>query len=259
MPSTVNGIGTHYYGKKNRSVRQGVCNACHRQVQLESYDTRLFFVFVFIPIIPLGRKRIMDLCPVCQRHYAAKLDDWSAARQLEISSAKERYRSSPTLEHAFQAHIEALRFRSFDEAAELRKEFEEHHARSAELWSGLAAQLEQLNEYGTAMALYQKAYDVDSSDPMARNGVALARLNEGKLEECRELLSHLMEPGAGQLHSMGVMDHLAAAYQRNGEHESALELYEVLLREYPQVGNDRDFRKVVQKSEKAAKSYFRFG
>ena len=48
MPSTVNGIGTHYYGKKNRSVRQGVCNACHRQVQLESYDTRLFFVFVFI-------------------------------------------------------------------------------------------------------------------------------------------------------------------------------------------------------------------
>ena len=25
MPTTVNGIGTHYYGKKNRQSRQGVC------------------------------------------------------------------------------------------------------------------------------------------------------------------------------------------------------------------------------------------
>lgn len=251
MPSSVNGIGTHYYGKKNRSVRQGVCNSCQRTVQLEAYDTRLFFVIVFIPVIPLGKKRIMDYCPACQRHYATNLDQWTAARQLEISSAKEQYRSSPTLENAFQAHVEALRFRSFDEAAELRKEFEEHHSGSAELWSGLAVQLEQLSEYDAARGLYQKAHEIDPDEPLARNGVALARLNEGKLDECRQLLSHLMEPGAGQLHAMGVMDALAAAYQRQGEHEKTLGLCAILIREHPEVANVRDFRKFVQKSEKA--------
>ncbi len=28
MPTTVNGIGTHYYGHKNPTVRHGVCQAC---------------------------------------------------------------------------------------------------------------------------------------------------------------------------------------------------------------------------------------
>lgn len=63
MPTTVNGVGTHYYGRKNRAARISVCRACGRQGMLESYDTRLWFVIVFIPIIPLGRKRIIDQCP----------------------------------------------------------------------------------------------------------------------------------------------------------------------------------------------------
>ena len=36
MPSTVNGIGTHYYGKKNKHVRRGECQHCRALMQLES-------------------------------------------------------------------------------------------------------------------------------------------------------------------------------------------------------------------------------
>ena len=70
MPSTVNGIGTHYWGKKNLYTYQGQCQACKRITSLSCYDTNLFFVVVFIPIIPLGRKRIIDHCSACTRHYA---------------------------------------------------------------------------------------------------------------------------------------------------------------------------------------------
>ena len=59
MPTTVNGIGTHYYGKSNTAVRNGRCNSCGRICQLTSYDTRLWFVVVFVPLIPLGRKRVI--------------------------------------------------------------------------------------------------------------------------------------------------------------------------------------------------------
>ncbi|MCA9099318.1 MAG: hypothetical protein KDA36_13070, partial [Planctomycetaceae bacterium] len=95
MPYTVNGIGTHYYGKKNLQVRRDYCRSCHHLGDLKSYDTRLWFVVVFIPIIPLGRKRIIDECPSCSRHFAANLDKFEMGRQLAISGALDEYRANP--------------------------------------------------------------------------------------------------------------------------------------------------------------------
>ena len=36
MPTTFNGIGTHYVGKKNLSARDGVCRHCGKQATLSS-------------------------------------------------------------------------------------------------------------------------------------------------------------------------------------------------------------------------------
>ena len=59
MPQVVNGCGTWYYGKKNLQQYQGVCRACGALTTLSSYDTRLYAVVFFIPLIPLARKRII--------------------------------------------------------------------------------------------------------------------------------------------------------------------------------------------------------
>jgi len=100
MPVTYNGIGTHYYGQRNIETRPGVCRQCGRGGNLSSYDTRLWFVIVFIPVIPLGRKRIVDYCPACRRHFAVDLQKWEMAKQLEISGALEKFRSNPTADSA---------------------------------------------------------------------------------------------------------------------------------------------------------------
>ena len=92
MPTTYNGIGTHYYGKKNLQSRLGVCQQCGRQTGLTSYDTRLWFVIFYIPVIPLGRKRILDYCAACTRHDPVELQKWETSKQLEISGALEKYR-----------------------------------------------------------------------------------------------------------------------------------------------------------------------
>src|SRR4051812_7664792 len=120
MPTTINGIGTHYYGKKNRVVRQGVCGSCHRAGPLESYDTRLWFVIVFIPVIPLGRKRVIDQCPHCSRHAVADAYKFEVARQLRTSESLERYRRQPSPEAALEAHAQLLAFHEHDQAAEFR-------------------------------------------------------------------------------------------------------------------------------------------
>src|SRR6478609_807617 len=109
MPTTINGIGTHYYGKKDRSTRTGVCGSCHRAGVLESYNTRLWFVWFFI--------RIIDKCPSCTRHMVVAADHYEQARQLQVSEGLDRFRRSPTPEAALGAHAQLLAFREVDQAS----------------------------------------------------------------------------------------------------------------------------------------------
>jgi len=76
---------------------------------LESYDTRLWFVVIFIPIIPLGRKRIIDACPFCRRHFAANADTYEQSKQLQISGSLEEYRRAASPESALKAHGQLCR------------------------------------------------------------------------------------------------------------------------------------------------------
>ncbi|MGH7213447.1 MAG: hypothetical protein ACREIT_01505 [Tepidisphaeraceae bacterium] len=96
MPQMVNGCGTWYYGKKNLIQYQGTCRACGAVTTLTSYDTRLYVVIILIPVIPLGRKRIVEECASCQRHFAVPLKDWQRAQQRteEMIAA---YRAKPAV------------------------------------------------------------------------------------------------------------------------------------------------------------------
>ena len=55
MPQVINGIGTWYWGKRNIHAIQSQCQHCGHIGELLSYDTRAYFVVLFIPIIPLRR------------------------------------------------------------------------------------------------------------------------------------------------------------------------------------------------------------
>src|SRR4051812_40915606 len=173
MPTTVNGIGTHYYGKKNRVERTAPCRSCHRVGVLTSYDTRLWFVIAFIPVIPLGRKRIIDECPACTRHMVADAAAYEQARQLQTSGSMERYRREPTPEVALEAHGQLLAFHEHEQAAEFRESVLGRFPEHAALRSGLASQLEQAASYEEAAALHDAALELEPDLPEARVGVAM--------------------------------------------------------------------------------------
>lgn len=251
MPTTYNGIGTHYYGKKNKSARSGACRACGRAGTLTSYDTRLWFVVVFIPVIPLGRKRIIDQCPSCSRHFAADAAKFEAARQQETAEAVEQYRRDPAPESALRAHATLLGFHDREAAAFFRAEAVGDFPDSAGLMIGLASHLEQISAHEEAAGLYEGALGLQPDLPDARLGAAKYRIVAGDLDEARPLLAFLEAPGAGQRHPLHLLDALAAAFQKAGRHEEALELAKVLLREVPEIGREHRFRKFVGASERA--------
>ena len=87
MPYTLNGVGTSYWGKSNLDLHRDVCEHCGAVGDLASYDTGKYFVLLFLPLIPLGKLRILDECPKCRRHGALKLAEWRRLRHEEVGSA----------------------------------------------------------------------------------------------------------------------------------------------------------------------------
>jgi tetratricopeptide (TPR) repeat protein len=251
MPHTINGIGTRYVGQRNVHTRAGVCPHCHRSLSLLSYDTRLWFVVVFIPIIPLGRKRIIDYCPACRRHYVANWQKWETARQLDISAALEKYRADPTPEKAIEVHRMLLTYGQAAEAADFQKMVAEKFADNAKVQAYLGQALTQFGRGAEAGPFFARALELRPDMPEARMGVADAEIRAGRLDEARRLLDFLEKPGASQLHPLASLERLAKAYQARGRHQEALTLFRRLLDELPAVGQHPGFRKMVQVSEKA--------
>ncbi|MFN6206677.1 MAG: hypothetical protein ACK49R_09565, partial [Planctomycetota bacterium] len=89
MPLTINGIGTMYYGKRNLRTHPGKCDSCHKAVQLADYETTLFFVVLYIPLIPLGRKQLLNACPACQRHAMIPARKWQELKRSSIELSTE--------------------------------------------------------------------------------------------------------------------------------------------------------------------------
>ncbi len=251
MPSTYNGIGTHYYGKSNIQKRPGPCPHCHRAVELTSYDTRLWFVVVFIPIIPIRRKRIIDYCPACTRHYAVDQEKWETAKQLEISGALEEYRANPTPEGAIAAHQQLLKYHQAAQAADFQKTMTETYPGNAKVQAYLGAALEHVGKVTEAAEYYARALALRPDLPEARIGVAKGHIRAGRLDDARPLLDFLEKTGAAQLYSLAPLETLAIAFQNAGRHAEALDLFGKLLAALPKIGEVRAFRDKVKKSETA--------
>ena len=250
MPITYNGVGTRYHGRANLEKRVAACHSCGRTVSLESYDTRLWFVVLFVPVIPLGRKRIVDECSVCRRHYVVNADEWETRKQLSVSGAMGTYLADPTPENAMEAHQQLMNFHQAKEAGEFRREIAEKFAQNAKLQAYLGESLTGKGQAPDAAIYYERALALRPDLPVARVGVAREHIRHGRLGEARALLDFLEKPGASQLYSLEPLEILAYAYMNAGKREEALELFQRLLAEIPAVAQFPRFRKSVQTCEK---------
>jgi tetratricopeptide (TPR) repeat protein len=250
MPFTLNGVGTRYVGKQNPLVRSGACGHCGRAAQLESYDTREWFVLAFIPLIPLSRYHILDKCPRCTRHKRLVAAVWKDQQTEARLSAESLLRQRPgDPRTAIEAHQRLAAFQLTQDAAELEAALTRQFGGNAEVQVYLGQLAAAAGRTADAQRSWELAHQADPSNPAAREGLAQEAVRRGDLERALALLDPVLE--AQTLQGAGAGCALASALLAARRFEDAHRVQRALLERFPMLGNAKSFARELRKSEKA--------
>jgi tetratricopeptide (TPR) repeat protein len=249
MPSTINGIGTQYYGKRNVSREVGLCEFCGNHVQLETYETGYYFVVLFIPLIPLGRKQILDYCPSCTQHRMLPVEEWHAIKAQAIDSSTAKLSEKMDDADAAVEHLQTLTaFKQFDEARDLATAIEGSHRRDVDIQFFLGAWHEKYGTETDADRCFDRAFEIDPDHAGAIRARGIGLIQKNQLDEARQLLRKLEPPS--QDYDPTIFFMLAIAYQEKNDHQTALEIFDSIANETPEFSKQKYFRKAARKSEK---------
>ena len=244
-------VGVDHFGRHNEEVYTGTCQCCNRLVKLAAYETRAWFVFILIPLIPLSRRQIIHLCPACGAHARLPADRWDAAKQLTTSGAMARFRADPNPDTAIEMHQQLLSYIDFRQAEAFRASLVQRFPASARIQVHLGGVMAGLGREADSAGYYRRALELRPDLPEARVGVAEHHLRENRPDEARALLGFMEERGGRHLYPLDPLARLIVCYQQLGRHDVALEILEKLLADDAPLGEHGPFRALVQTSETA--------
>ena len=257
MPTTINGIGTGYWGKSEVEARRDVCDHCGKVGDQLSYDTRKYFVVLFLPVIPLGKLRVLDECPHCKRHGAVKLGEWRVAREEEVRRAVDEFFANPTdRELALEALGTCMAYRRGDEVPAVAAKIYRNFGDDAELVSNVAGALQYFGNFDQAETAYRKALQLEDT-PDRRQALAWVLIRKGQPAEARSYLDHLFNSGNPE--AIGWFIFLVQGFQAKGEHREALQLVQALEHNFPAAREDKATKKELAKLRKASEKHVRSG
>jgi len=252
MPGVVNGIGTWYYGKRNVHKALGTCESCGAYGELMSYDTTMYFVVFFVPLLPLGKKRIVNECPACRKHRVMSLKKWNQTKEKELTAIAAALQKSPNDPAVMREAIGT--FVAFQDrsalvaaAAAAKRKF----GQSAEVQMALGAAWMYFGNLEGAEEAYRAAVTASGGDD-EREALAVCLIKQERPEEAAPLLTHV---AAKKSHDgMGALYLLAMGYQTKGQHREALQTLDAIAKAFPREEKDREFKRLKKLSTKHAQS-----
>jgi tetratricopeptide (TPR) repeat protein len=248
MPHVVNGIGTWYYGKRRVHRIKSQCGFCNGVGELQSYDTTLFFVVFFVPLVPLGQKRVLEECPYCQKHRAIGLKKWEEIKAKDIAQLLETLRKNPDdRDTILSALALAQSYQDEELFNKLAAGLAEHRLDDAAIQTQLATGYAYFSRHEDAAARYRAALAIEDN-PQLRNRLAVTLLKLGRPEEARAYLQPILDEGRREDADMIYL--LIEGYQAEGMHQEALGLMDQRDAKFPDQANDKDWKKQRKTSQR---------
>lgn len=248
MPTVVNGIGTWYYGKTHLHRLKGVCEFCNRVGELESYDTTLYFVVFFIPLLPLSRKRILQSCPSCQQHRVMSLKDWEEAKAKDTARVLDKLEEDPGNRDSVLAAVNlAIAYQDEVLFDKLSEGLGVKQDQDAVVQRRLGDAYSYFRRYPEAEHAYRHALTQQDERDL-RQQLAIVLLKQGRPQEAEPLLRDIL---AERLRDdRGMIYLLIESYQAQGLHERALALINERDEAFPELIADPDCKKQRKTSAK---------
>jgi len=247
MPSTVNGIGTSYWGKAERVFRRGECEHCVELGDLASYDTTKYFVVVFVPLIPLGKLRIFDECPSCHRHGVMKLREWENLKKSEVEEAVALFRAQPSSSEAGHRLLQACAaYGKETQFLEHSKEVLQHHGGDASTLSLMSEVLEEYGHLEQAEGALKKSLQGEES-PERRRRLRWLMIRNGRPQDARPGLAPVYAEGDATF--LPDLYLLVEGFQAQGQHREALAELDAIQKAFPDEAKTKIFRHLRKQSE----------
>lgn len=251
MPHTINGIGTWYYGKRDVHRIKGSCEFCGSLGELSSYDTTLYFVVVFVPVIPLQHYRVLEECPACQKHRVINARKW---KELKANTTQEIIEPLEKNPRDREALLQGLgHCISFQDPTLFEKliPMTEHFREDADVQSQLGAAYSYFSRRAEATEAYKRSLLAEDR-PETRQSLATNLLRLGEPDEAEPLIRHVIENK--EVHKLFLPFLLIDTYQSQGKHQQALDILDQLEAAFPDLSNDKAFKKLRAQSTKNLES-----
>lgn len=248
MPYTLNGFGTWYWGKTNIHRRNAACEFCNNYGELASYDTTLYVVALFIPLVPLKKVHVLDECPACRKHRAVKLREWEALRDKTLSETLAAYSADIRNESKAIAAVQAaIQFRMQDPLLRLAPALRKNLPNSPEVHNLLGAAYAFFGQPEQAQDCYRHSLALKPNRDIA-DALAVLLLRSARPEEAHPYLQYVADEKLRD--KVGLAYLLVEGYQSAGKHDQALAVLETLLNTFPDLKADAEFARYHRLSEK---------
>ena len=242
MPYTMNGIGTWYYGKRNVQARMDTCEFCGKYGQIRSYDTTLYFVFIFVPLIPLSQKRVINECPVCHKHRVCALKDFNESLRKAIDESVQAYRKNPADISQLTSALKTLESYQDREGFKLMAPAAaQRFAGNADVQCMVAEGWYYFEDFEAAAAAWKCALALRDS-PATRENLARAYSRMGRPRDALPLVRHILTERLGD--RVGLLYLIAQIFMAAGDHAAARKLLDEVAQAFPAAAETKEFKKL---------------
>src|SRR5690348_11921720 len=88
-------IGVTFYRKRNVYRFHRHCQKCGRETEHLNFEGSQFLVVYLVPILPLGRKQVLDYCVLCTTHHVMSIVDWERLQHESLGAQSAVVEQSP--------------------------------------------------------------------------------------------------------------------------------------------------------------------
>lgn len=223
--------GRYHFFKRNRRQFISRCVSCQRVAAQDSFDTIAWAHLYFIPLLPMGRKRILAKCTSCAMFTQTSLTIWQAERSAALYAVEQRYGREPAqLDYALEA-LELLgRFGEDDKADAVATHLERTFLEEANVRARLADWHTKRNRLNKASELIAPS-STDANHDDTERTLAAAALVARNYPLAKQHMLAIKELDTKQ--DFFLLANLAQALSETGQEQDAYKVCVLLFTKLP--------------------------